>query len=247
MSIVVSGRMREHLDDTERVYDRGHATFLPAGLPHSQTFGPEGTRQIIFIPRPDWLAYLKDCNTQLGPAPYACSDAFRELGDRLCREIGNPDQFSALACEGLLLEMIAQFGRLGSAGTTTQKKPPAWLCAARDFMHENVCGALSMAQIARAASRHEIHLAREFRRFFGVPVGVYLRQLRVERARQLLLNRRLSISEIALSCGFSNHSHFCRAFKWRLGITPSQYRICSNAPRSVTIALSRSKAVVLDK
>jgi AraC-like DNA-binding protein len=43
-------------------------------------------------------------------------------------------------------------------------------------MHENAFVPLTMAQIAREAGRHEIHLAREFRRFFGVPVGVYLRQ-----------------------------------------------------------------------
>jgi AraC family transcriptional regulator len=223
MSIVVSGSMREQIKDGERLYDRGHATFLPAGLTHSQKFGPAGTRQIIFIPRADWLEYLKDCKSRLDQAPHVRSAAFRELGDRLCREMRDPDNFSALACEGLLLEIVAQFGRCGTAATAP-KKPPAWLCAARDFMRENACFAPSMAQIAREASRHEIHLAREFRRFFGVPVGVYLRQLRVERARDLLLNRQSSISEVALTCGFSNHSHFCREFRAQTGITPSQYR-----------------------
>ena len=81
-----------------------------------------------------------------------------------------------------------------------------------------------MARIARAADRHEIHVAREFRRFYGTSVGAYQRRLRVEKAAQMLAAAKLSISEIALDCGFASHSHLCREFKSRYGVTPSRYR-----------------------
>jgi AraC family transcriptional regulator len=81
-----------------------------------------------------------------------------------------------------------------------------------------------MQDIARVAGRHEVHVAREFRRFFGVSVGTYLRRLRTERVARLLLGPHLSISEIALECGFSSHSHLCREFKAHYGVTPSRYR-----------------------
>jgi AraC family transcriptional regulator len=82
-----------------------------------------------------------------------------------------------------------------------------------------------MAQIARAAGRHEIHVAREFRRFFGCSAGTYMRRLRTEEAERMLLKRSVSISEIALTCGFASHSHLCREFKAHFGVTPSEYRL----------------------
>jgi AraC family transcriptional regulator len=131
--------------------------------------------------------------------------------------------FSAIAREGLLLEIVAAFGRNGNQ-TTPSAAPPAWLRAARDFLHENACVPLDLAGVARAVGRHEIHLAREFRRFFGATMGGYLRQLRTERAALLLLETQSNITAIALDCGFASHSHLCREFKSRFGITPSQYR-----------------------
>jgi AraC family transcriptional regulator len=101
---------------------------------------------------------------------------------------------------------------------------PAWLRRARDFVQEHAFTPISLARIAQAAGRHEIHLAREFRRHFGVSVGGYVRQLRTEEAARLLVHSRRDIAGIALACGFSSHAHLCREFKARFGITPSRYR-----------------------
>jgi hypothetical protein len=56
-----------------------------------------------------------------------------------------------------MLEIIAAFGRnrLTAAGTT---KPPPWLRAAREFMHENACTPVTMAQIAHEAGRHSVRV-----------------------------------------------------------------------------------------
>jgi AraC family transcriptional regulator len=223
MGIVVSGVFLERISNDERTYSRGTASFCPAATTHSQQFGATGVRQIIFRPADSWLEYLADCKAPLDNAPHTQSATFRDLGDKLLGEMRQNDGFSVVACEGILLEIIAAFGRnkAAMAGTT---KPPPWLSAAREFMHENACTSLTMTKIAREAGRHEIHVAREFRRFFGCSVGAYLRRLRIEQAAHLLLKPQFSISEIALSCGFASHSHLCREFKARLGVTPTEYR-----------------------
>jgi AraC family transcriptional regulator len=223
LNIVVDGNFKERIGRGERAYARGHISFCPAGITHSQLFGAAGARQIIFRPQEDWLAYLADCKLNLADSPYVGSAAFGHLGDRLTQEIRNDDEFSVIAREGIMLEIIAAFGRSGTAATSSAH-PPAWLRLARDFMHENAFAPLSMARIAEAAGRHEIHLAREFRRYFDLPVGAYLRRLRTERAAELLQQSRRDITDIALACGFSSHSHLCREFKARYGVTPSQYR-----------------------
>jgi AraC family transcriptional regulator len=139
----------------------------------------------------------------------------------LC-ELRRDDDFAAVACEGIVLEIVAAFGRSNAAHPAAS--PPAWLIAVRDYLHANACAAPAMKQIARAAGRHEIHLAREFRRYFGVSVGSYLRQARTERAAHLLRHTRSDITGIALDCGFASHAHLCRVFKAHFGVTPSQYR-----------------------
>ena len=187
ISIVMQGEFLERIGTRERRYARGHAVLFPAGVTHSQIFGAAGARQIIFTPRASWLQYLADCKPWPDESPHVIdATTFRHLGDRLVEEIDNDDGFSAIACEGILLEVIAAFGRRGNAATT-QATPPAWLCVARDFIHENAVTPVSLAQIAGAAGRHEIHLAREFRRFFGASVGTYSRRLRIEHAARLLL------------------------------------------------------------
>lgn len=223
ISIVVRGGFVEYIGPRPRDYARGQIAYLPPGVIHSQTFGRSGARQIIIKPQPGWLDYLSDCKVRLSDAPHSNSPTFRALGDRLLEEIANGDDFSALASEGLVLEVIAAFGRSHSAARPVVRAP-AWLCTVRDFVHEHASAPPSMKQIARVAGRHEIHVAREFRRFFGVPVGVYARRVRIDRVAVLLLRPHLSIGHVAVQCGFSSHAHLSRDFKARFGVTPTQYR-----------------------
>jgi AraC family transcriptional regulator len=224
LSIVVHGGFVERIGPGERAYARSHVAFVPAGMIHTQSFGAEGARQVTFRPQNDWIDYLADCRIAVNDAPHVRATVFGALGDRLLRESRNADAFSALACEGAMLEVVAAFGRQCTATAPRPARPPAWLNAARDFIHANALEPLDTAAIARAAGRHEIHLAREFRRCFGAPIGAYVRRLRIEHAARLLRQGGQSVSEIAHACGFSSHAHLCREFKAQYGVTPSGWR-----------------------
>jgi AraC family transcriptional regulator len=223
LSLLLRGAFLECVGRSEREYRRGHLAYLPQGVVHSQTFGANAVQQIIFQPQPDWLDYLAESKLPLADAPHVNAPIFRELGDRLLREIKNADRSAAVAREGILLELIAAFARQADL-TKSAGKPPTWLAAVRDYVYQHACDPFSMSQLARVAGRHEIHVAREFRRFFGTSVGELARRLRIEQVIDLLRRSSASISEIAMECGFSSHSHLCREFKSRFGVTPSQYR-----------------------
>ena len=223
LSMVVRGGFRERIATEERDYVPGYIAYLPAGLTHSQRFGGAGARQLILTVRPAWLDYLGDCRARLADSPYASSPDFHLLAERLLQEMSTDDRFSALGCDGIILEIIAAFGR-APAARRGGVAPAPWLCAVRDFVSENALAPPCMQQIAQVAGRHEIHVAREFRRFFGTSPGAYMRALRTEHAARLLLGTYLSISEVALESGFSSHSHLCREFKAHYGVTPSLYR-----------------------
>jgi AraC family transcriptional regulator len=221
--VVVGGDFLERIGTAERHYRSGCVTFGPVGITHSQNFGAQGARQIIIRPEDDWLAYLSDSRMRLAEAPYAQAPLFHSLGQKLLGEMAREDDFAIVAREGIVLEIIAAFGR-STKLDLCDAKPPAWLRAARDFLHANAAEPLTMKRIAGAAGRHEIHLAREFRRYFGISVGAYLRRIRTERAAHLLQHTRSDITDIALDCGFASHSHLCRVFKTHFGVSPSQYR-----------------------
>jgi AraC family transcriptional regulator len=75
-----------------------------------------------------------------------------------------------------------------------------------------------------AVGVHPVHLVRVFRKFQHCTVGEYIRQLRIDYARERMLSSNDPLIEIALSSGFADHTHFSRSFKRVTGMTPSEFR-----------------------
>lgn len=68
-------------------------------------------------------------------------------------------------------------------------------------------------------------LQRGFQELFGTTVFGYLRELRLEQAKELLLSREMQVSQVAHTVGYSHLGHFTKAFKRKFGITPKQYQM----------------------
>lgn len=93
-----------------------------------------------------------------------------------------------------------------------------------EFMHDNFGREIALEEIAAAAYLSEYHFARFFKQISGVTPHVYLANLRLERARKLLAETALPISEIASMVGYQSQSHFTKMFKSVTGVTPRAYR-----------------------
>jgi AraC-like DNA-binding protein len=76
-----------------------------------------------------------------------------------------------------------------------------------------------LATICQRSSRH---LRRQFQSSLGCSPQIWLDEQRLVRAQQMLLSG-ASVKEVALTLGFRHPSHFCRHFKARAGMTPSQF------------------------
>ena len=83
---------------------------------------------------------------------------------------------------------------------------------------------LSLQMLAKESGYSRVHFVRMFRAATGHSPHNYLIRLRLDRARELLVSPTLSLTDIALECGFSSHSHLSRVFRKVLGATPSEYR-----------------------
>jgi AraC family transcriptional regulator len=105
-----------------------------------------------------------------------------------------------------------------------ERTPPRWLLRARDLLHARFTQNLSLDEIASEAGVHPVHLARVFRRHFECTPGDYLRKLRVESACRQLTSSDMPLSEIALSAGFADQSHFTKNFRRLMQMTPGEFR-----------------------
>jgi AraC family transcriptional regulator len=144
-----------------------------------------------------------------------------QLAARLYREFCVPDPVSRIMIEGLVLQMMAETFRQTIAPTHVA---PPWLEEAKDILHEQFSDRPSLLNLARSVGVHPVHLAREFRRFYGSTITEYVLQRRLDFACQEMLTSRGSLSEIALAAGFFDQSHFTRTFKVQMGMSPNQYR-----------------------
>lgn len=92
---------------------------------------------------------------------------------------------------------------------------------ARQLIEMNLAEPLTMAEMARELASNETTLRREFRAVFGVTIFEYLRKRRLEVARLLILERRLSVSEVAFRCGYASPANFATAYRKHFGHVPS--------------------------
>ncbi len=92
------------------------------------------------------------------------------------------------------------------------------------FMRRNLHRPLSRSDIARSVHFSAPHLARIFRSHTDKTVTERLTELRVTRAKQLLLETTMPITQICFDVGYDSFSHFSKVFKGHVGVRPSDYR-----------------------
>ena len=92
------------------------------------------------------------------------------------------------------------------------------------FVREHFTEEIRLADVAREAGLSRFHFCRLFHRETGVSLRAYLHELRVSRAKALLADRHLTVTEVAYTVGFNDLSHFDRMFSRMVGRSPTEYR-----------------------
>ncbi len=80
-----------------------------------------------------------------------------------------------------------------------------------------------MIDLARSVGMNDCTFKRGFRQVFGTTAFGYLRKHRMIQARQLLLENKMSIAEVARAVGYSHPGYFAAAFRKKFGVSPSHY------------------------
>ncbi|MBB3226331.1 AraC family transcriptional regulator [Luteibacter sp. Sphag1AF] len=225
LCLVLEGSYEERIRSRTHEHRAGDLLYCPELTTHQQSFGDDGARKVLFAPDDSLQDVLSEGGVRLADAPFVRgSRPLLALGHRLATELELADPFSQMAAQGIALELIATWAR---ARREARREPPVWLRRLRDVLHEDPSAALSQEAWAAVAGRHPVHVSRAFRAAYGVPMGEYVRQLRVESAARLLRETRQSVLDIALGCGFTGAAQFSRSFRAVMGCSPSQFRASS--------------------
>lgn len=92
------------------------------------------------------------------------------------------------------------------------------------YIQEHFYNQFSLFELANKLHISETHLERIFKQAMGINPYKYLLNIRIVNAKRLLESNSMTISEIAIACGFNSLSSFSRAFKQIHGCSPKEYQ-----------------------
>jgi AraC family transcriptional regulator len=95
---------------------------------------------------------------------------------------------------------------------------------AAQYIEEHLSEDISLATLAELARLSPFHFVRAFKQSFGLPPHRYLSSLRMERAKSLLADPAMSVTQVGFNLGFSETSSFTTTFRKHTGLTPTAYR-----------------------
>lgn len=96
------------------------------------------------------------------------------------------------------------------------------------YVQYNFMNDISLSEIARSCACSESTVSHLFKKHTGMSAKRYINNLRINQAKKFLLTSELSISTVALMCGFSNINYFPTAFKKQVGVNPTEFRHRNN-------------------
>ncbi|MBR0690115.1 helix-turn-helix transcriptional regulator [Bradyrhizobium manausense] len=153
----------------------------------------------------------------------------RHIGACLLEALTRPGEANQLFIDHMMLAFAAHiaqtYGGLQSAAASVRGGLAPWqVKRACERLDANLGGTLALQQIAAEFDLSVSHFSRAFRVSTGLPPHQWLLRQRVKVAQQLMTVRDLPLSEIAISVGFANQSHFTKVFSAQVGVSPATWR-----------------------
>ncbi|MDO4275688.1 MAG: AraC family transcriptional regulator [Eubacteriales bacterium] len=136
----------------------------------------------------------------------------------------NKDLHAEIMVSGLIAELLTELLIQNSSTNRSPESMPEYLKGILKEMEKRFQEPLTLDLLSKEFSISKYHFSREFKRFMGTSPNEYLILIRLNHAKELLKYSRMTVEEIAYSCGFNNVSHFIHIFKDREKNTPLKFR-----------------------
>jgi AraC family transcriptional regulator len=208
-------------------------TFVPAGREFYGCQEPRALARVTYFyidPRgPLFDPELRFDERDLEPRLFFEDTALWATAEKLTQEIERGDKSDRFYAEALGVVLVAELARLYRAELDAEQWSRGGLAAwqqraVEEQIEVNLAEPLSLVALAESVRLSPRHFARAFKQSFGQPPHQYHLARRVERAKALLGRGDLSVTEIAVTLGFSDTSSFSTTFRRFSGGTPRDYR-----------------------
>ncbi len=151
------------------------------------------------------------------------------LGRTLLPAFEHPEQVSRLFVEHVTLAFVSQLAHSFGGMKINERRVRGGLAPwqerrVKELIEANLSGELPLAMLAAECGLSVSHFSRAFRQSIGTSPHRWLLRRRVELAQDRLRDPKLSLSEVGLSCGFADQSHFTRVFTGLSGMSPGAWR-----------------------
>ena len=171
---------------------------------------------------------ISDLSYRPAPGASVADVTISGLGSSVLPALSHPDQANRLFVDHVLLAVgvhIAQtYGGMRPVSRPIRGGLAPWQeRRAKEMIAANLDG-VPVKELARECRLSRAHFSRAFRRSVGVTPHNWLIEQRIVLSKKKLRDDRLSLADVAVECGFSDHAHFTRHFARIVGVTPSAWR-----------------------
>jgi len=203
-------------------------TFVPAGQEYRAWHEPRTRPNLLLFYFDPTKRELESTDAPLAPRLFFENAALWPLVLKLKGVIEDPGSDDPSYFEALGAVLILELARLNRGKRSVE--PPmrgglaAWQQrAVTTYMEQHFAERISLATLAQLVRLSPHHFCRSFKRSFGKPPHRYQLECRIEEAKRLLARPATSVTDVALTVGFSSSSAFATAFRKATGITPTAY------------------------
>jgi AraC family transcriptional regulator len=214
----------------------GKLTFIPAGC-RLQGWPQPGTTPLALTAvylDPEVCSHLDAGEIQLHPMLHFEHPFLAQIMLQLDRILAQPEMYSRIYIESIAIVLLSEIMALHAKYPTQDGRTrrslakgglASWqLKAVCDYIQANLHQDISLADLAAIARLSPYHFCRAFKETVGEPPHRYQMTRRIERAKTLLADPSLSISDVAPAVGYGSLSRFSALFRQLTGHSPRDYR-----------------------
>lgn len=236
----ISGSVSYIIENGHYTLKSGDILLIPPNTLHQLDINDskETYERIVLWINPKYITKLSSAQTHLAISFENCKNGKNYLirDDMLCPEIKfalfalyncskeyGADIFAEIQIKSILLSLAKySVNPNNKAVTTYTKKPNPLIKKTVDYIDNNLDKPLSLDNLSEMAFVNKYHLSRLFKKETNTTLHQYILKKRLVLSKQLI-EQNYPIIELYSKCGFSDYSHFFRAFKQEFGITPKKY------------------------
>lgn len=226
---VLDGNLSFTINNIRYDIAQGGLVLVPPKSAHNVIYNSENIKRTLMYFTKDYISSLLVEKMKLiyanpvyisKPEEY---DHILSIINKLTSEHAEPDEFSFKLCKNLICEILLCFIR-GDQVTIKKETNDLMIDAAKRYIKAHYTSHIALQDISEHIDVSPAHLSRKFKQIMNMTVSDYIRMIRIEHAKVLLIETNYTMTQIAEQCGFNECTYFSYVFNKIVKTSPLKFR-----------------------